>query len=266
MPGGSQYNLRSQESQQGVQDDTDEDGNAAQPAHMTAIIASLNALTNAVAQLKAITEESQRDIERLRNNIQFDARSNVIEAMQQDSETTPVTRPERSTQNAVLEVSDSVTKLYDLPIFSGNTEDWPLFLANYKDTTETFRYSNRHNLMRLHKCLVGRARETVASMLIYPDDVPNAIAELEFQFGRPDLLVRSQLLKIQQFQTIAENKVEQILAFSTRTRNVVAFLTSAKCEHHLANTTLLEQLVTKLPPSKQFEWTRYAVNLKPYHN
>ncbi|XP_067635454.1 uncharacterized protein [Eurosta solidaginis] len=48
------------------------------------------------------------------------------------------------------------------------------------------------------------------------------------------------------------------------TRNVVAFLTSAKCEHHLNNTTLLEQLVTNLPPGKQYEWTRHAVNIKSY--
>ncbi|XP_036346995.1 uncharacterized protein LOC118756332 isoform X1 [Rhagoletis pomonella] len=262
MP-GSNYNLRHQDRSQGEQMEGDGGVNdGAQGGQFSAIVASLNALTNAVAQLKTVTEESQRDIERLRNNIELDVHQPVV--TQQASETTSEIMPERSAQNTLVETSESANKLYDLPTFSGNTEEWPLFLANFKDTTEAFRYSNRQNLMRLHKCLVGRAKETVASMLIYPEDVPNAIAELEFQFGRPDLLVRSQLSKIQQFPNIAENKVEQILSFSTRTRNIVAFLTSAKCEHHLNNTTLLEQLVTKLPPSKQYEWTRHAVNIKPY--
>ncbi|XP_036334843.1 uncharacterized protein LOC118745501 [Rhagoletis pomonella] len=259
------YNLRSIERDQSEHQDSEENAEGVQQTQLATIVASLNALTNAVAQLKTVTEESQRDIERLRNNIQIDVQQasqpNLIEATHQSSS---VSYPEGPVQSTALAASESVTKLYDLPIFSGNSDEWPLFLANFKDTTQAFRYSNRQNLMSLHKCLVGRAKETVASMLIFPEDVRNAIAELEFHFGRPDLLVRSQLNKIQQFPNIGENKAEQIISFSTKTRNIVAFLTSAKCEHHLANTTLLEQLVTKLPPSKQYEWTRHAVSIKPY--
>ncbi|XP_017462961.1 PREDICTED: uncharacterized protein LOC108356356 [Rhagoletis zephyria] len=89
--------------------------------------------------------------------------------------------------------------------------------------------------MRLQKCLVGPAKEAVVSMLIYPDDVPNVLNELEFRFGRPDILVKWQLSKLQQLPTIAEHKPEQIVTFSTKVRNVVAFLKSAKCDQHLSN-------------------------------
>ncbi|KAI8116870.1 hypothetical protein CVS40_11135 [Lucilia cuprina] len=53
---------------------------------------------------------------------------------------------------------DSAQILYDLPQFSGVAEDWPLFIANFKDTTNMYKYSNRQNLMRLQKCLQGQAR------------------------------------------------------------------------------------------------------------
>ncbi|XP_037816929.1 uncharacterized protein LOC119607191 [Lucilia sericata] len=155
-------------------------------------------------------------------------------------------------------------KLYDLPLFSGNPDEWPLFIANYKDTTETFKYNDRQNLMRLQKCLAGTAREAVASMLVYPDNVPNVIEELEFRFGRPDILVRSQLQKIQQFPVINRKKMDQIIIFSTKVRNVVAFLTSAGCSHHLMSTTLLEEMVSKLPDDQQFDWVKSASIIKPF--
>ncbi|XP_075157911.1 uncharacterized protein LOC142231178 [Haematobia irritans] len=136
--------------------------------------------------------------------------------------------------------ADTMGKLYDLPPFSGNANEWPLFIANFKDTTEFFRYSNRHNLMRLQKCLSGPAKEAVASMLIFPNDVPKVIEELEFRFGRPDIL------------------------FSTAVRNVVAFLNSADCQHHLISTTLLEEMVSKLPLDQQFEWAKVATGIKPF--
>ncbi|XP_067613958.1 uncharacterized protein [Eurosta solidaginis] len=265
MPGGNGYNLLSQDSTQHDPEENTEGAVGASQIHLASIVESMNALTNAVSELRVATEESQRDIERLRSNIEREAQQvpqpHLVEATRQSS---PVSLPERPTQDTVLASNESVTKLYDLPSFSGNSDEWPLFLANFKDTTQAFRYSNRQNLMRLHKCLVGRAKETVASMLIYPNDVPNAIAELECHFGRPAILVRSQISKVQQFPSISENKVDQIIAFSTKTRNIVGFLTSAKCEHHLSNTTLLEQLVMKLPPSKQYEWTRQAINIRPY--
>lgn len=143
--------------------------------------------------------------------------------------------------------SHNLRKIYDLPVYSGKPEEWPLFYANFKDSTNEFNYNHRHNLMRLQKCLTGDAREAVASLLIYPNDVPKVIEELEFRFGRPDLLVRSQLQIVQKFPPISAKRLEQIITFATKVRNVVAFLNSANCSHHLLNSTLLEELVSKLP-------------------
>ncbi|XP_073821377.1 uncharacterized protein [Musca autumnalis] len=152
--------------------------------------------------------------------------------------------------------AEGMCKLYDLPPFTGNADEWPLFIANFNDTTEAFRYSHRQNLMRLQKCLSGPAKEAVSSMLIYPNDVPKVIEE--------DILVRSQILKVKQFPNICKKKLDQIISFSTTVRNVVAFLTSAGCQHHLMSTTLLEEMVSKLPVEHQFQWAREAAKIKPF--
>ncbi|XP_036348019.1 uncharacterized protein LOC118757413 [Rhagoletis pomonella] len=223
--------------------------------HMNAIIVTLNALRASVEELRNSTMESQRDIIRLREDMQPPneiGQSATLQPAQGES------------SQMVVPATDSQVKLYDLPTFGGNAEEWSLFFANFNDTTEAFRYSHRQNLMRLQKCLVGAAKEAVASLLIYPEDVPNVLNELQFRFGRPDILVKWQLNKLQQFPTIPEHKPEQIVPFSTRVRNVVAFLKSAKSQQHLANVSLLEQMICKLPQNKQFDWAKHAVDIKPY--
>ncbi|XP_036320424.1 uncharacterized protein LOC118734934, partial [Rhagoletis pomonella] len=160
----------------------------------------------------------------------------------------------------VTYVENPAAKLYPLPSFSGDPEDWPLFKACYIDTTREFGYNNKHNLIRLQKALCGNAKQKVSSLLIFPDEVSHVLEELEFNFGRPELLLRIQMQKIQQCPTISERNIEQIVDFANRVRNIVAFLKSANCHQHLMSPMLLELLVLKMPASKQFEWSRHVVN------
>ncbi|XP_067640778.1 uncharacterized protein [Eurosta solidaginis] len=156
------------------------------------------------------------------------------------------------------------TKLYPLPEFDGNPEDWPLFYSSFADTTREYNYSDRQNLMRLQKALKGDAKLAVTSLLIFPENVRNILEELRFNFGRPELLIRAQLRKVQSFPNITEDRMEQVLDLSNQVRNITAFFKSARCEQHLVNPTLLEQLISKLPASKQFEWSKHASTVTPF--
>ncbi|XP_075167679.1 uncharacterized protein LOC142239799 [Haematobia irritans] len=246
---------------------------------LSTILAGINDLVRAVA-------ESRRDIDSIRDQIQLQqqytsiaiGQSNAIDARRREhiqlndytlgnqQQTIPPLPHVSSDQLGATRSGNipSAPKIYDLPVFSGKPEDWPLFSANFKDSTETFNYNNRHNLMRLQKGLIGEAKEAVSSMLIHPSNVPNIMKELEFRFGRPELLVRSQLNIIRQFPVITPKRMDQIVNFSTKVRNVEAFLNSAHCSHHLTNATLLEELVSKLPIDKQYEWARSSITIKPY--
>lgn len=175
---------------------------------------------------------------------------------------TPASLGSNST-DVVYVPTTTVGKLHDLPTFSGNVEEWPLFIANFEDSTEDFRYNNRQNLQRLQKCLVGPAKEAVASMLINVLNVPDVIDELKFRFGRPDILVRHQINKIQGFPTIIEGRSDQLLTFSTQVRNVVSFLKSSNSQHNLNNIIILDELVAKLPQNKQYEWAKHSTTIQP---
>ncbi|XP_036320315.1 uncharacterized protein LOC118734718 [Rhagoletis pomonella] len=141
-------------------------------------------------------------------------------------------QPPNNIQRGIISyVDSSVVKLYPLPNFDGNPEDWPLFRACYYDTTRDLGYNDRQNLMRLHKALQGNAKRVVSSLLVFLDNVSQVIEELQFNFGRPELLVRVEMHKIQQFPLIVESRVDKIVDFSNLVRNIVAFLRSANCEY-----------------------------------
>ncbi|XP_055918553.1 uncharacterized protein LOC129950651 [Eupeodes corollae] len=256
------------------------------------ILENLKKLSASVAELKSETKQSQEEIERLQAKMSTanmvnavnvppnanDVLLNTIE-LQPDASEIPVNAIKNTTSAAltVLPCSPPMSwshqpatsnnfapptmKLHDLPTFSGRPDEWPLFLANYEDSTADFNYNNRQNLQRLQKCLNGPAREAVTSMLINKENVPEIIEELKFRFGRPDILVRNQLQKIQQFPAMKQNKTDQILDYSTQVRNVVALLKASKSEHSLQNSIILEELVGKLPEDKQYEWVKHATTL-----
>ncbi|XP_017487272.1 PREDICTED: uncharacterized protein LOC108375640, partial [Rhagoletis zephyria] len=156
-------------------------------------------------------------------------------------------------------------KLQDLPEFSGKPEDWPIFFTAYTESTAVYGYSCFENNLRLQKSLRGEAREAIKSLLIHPNNVGNIIEQLRFRYGRPEQLIPSQLAHVREIAPISESSVVKLIPFATKIANICAFLRSA-CggEQHLANPTLLDELVGKLPMSKRIEWAVFASSLQPY--
>lgn len=79
----------------------------------------------------------------------------------------------------------------DLPDFNGNSLEWHAFISQYRISSELCNFNNQLilfiiiliNLARLQKCLKGKAREVVQSLLIFPDNVDRVIEVLESRFG-----------------------------------------------------------------------------------
>lgn len=136
-------------------------------------------------------------------------------------------------------------------------EEWPLFSTAYKETTLTYLYTELENLFRLQKAVKGDARQRVESLLIHPSNVATVMSTLEFCYGRPELLIRSQLAKARSFPVITEAKICEIVNLSTMVSNLVAFLESAGATPHLNDPTLLDELVSKLPLDRKEDWIRH---------
>lgn len=153
-----------------------------------------------------------------------------------------------------------IRKLYDLPEFNGRPEQWPIFFTSYKETTQTYHYTNLENLSRLQKALRGDAKAKVEAFLIHPESVDGVMKTLEFHYGRPQIMIRSQISRVRAFPAISGRKMSEIINFSTMVANLTVFLENAGATPHLSNPTLLDELVNKLPFSKREEWVKYSLN------
>ncbi|XP_062712864.1 uncharacterized protein LOC134289986 [Aedes albopictus] len=148
----------------------------------------------------------------------------------------------------------------ELPTFTGNPEECPLFISIYRNSTAMCGYSQAENLMRLQKCLRGKALEAVRSNLLLPSSVPKIMQTLETLFGSPERLVQSLLIKVRNVPTPKAERLETLVNFGLVVQNLVGHLQAANQHAHLNNPTLLQELVDKLPPHLRLDWALYKRN------
>jgi len=148
----------------------------------------------------------------------------------------------------------------ELPIFSGDSQEWPAFISQFRRSTTVCGYNADENLMRLQRCLKGRARETVAAMLSLPENVPVVVAALERRFGRPYQIIGNMIGKIMQMSAIQEDKPDSIIDLSNAVIGLVASMKSLGHCGHMMNPQLLQELVGKLTPTLRLQWGAVAVN------
>ncbi|XP_070067073.1 uncharacterized protein [Drosophila virilis] len=108
------------------------------------------------------------------------------------------------------------------------------------------------------------SRDTVKLLLIHPRNVNNVMEQLRFRYGRPEQLIRCQLVSIREVQLIQEHNIAKIVPYATRVINLAALPQLTNGEQHIGNPTLMEDLVAKLPPSKRVEWARHAATISPF--
>ncbi|XP_055633876.1 uncharacterized protein LOC129774196 [Toxorhynchites rutilus septentrionalis] len=159
----------------------------------------------------------------------------------------------------------------ELPTFSGNPADWPVFISNYKYTTEACGYSDGENMIRLQRCLKGAAWESVQSRLILPASIPQVIEALRMRYGRAELLIESLIDKTKSAPSPRSDRLETLIEFGMMVQALCDHIIAADLPEHLANPTLLKDLVTKLPADCKMQWAGYrrhqgVVNLRTFGN
>ena len=152
----------------------------------------------------------------------------------------------------------------DLPIFTGAPEEWPTFISQYRRSTEACGFTNDENVARLLKCLKGKARETVEAMLTVPENVNDAIKDLESRFGRPDKVIEVMIDRAKKVPEVRLDNMETILDVSNAVKNVVATMKHLNCTGHLTNPHLLKELNSKLPGHLQLQWGHMVAAKTPF--
>lgn len=150
----------------------------------------------------------------------------------------------------------------DLPTFSGCPEEWPLFSSTYDWSTEVCGLTDAENLIRLQRSLRGEALEAVKRILIHPSCVPHAISTLILLYGQPDKILFSLKNKIKTLPPINLNKMETITNFAIQVKGLQSTIEACGLFDELNDTSLLQELVAKLPPYYQIIWGSIKLGLQ----
>ena len=177
-----------------------------------------------------------------------------------DDSTSSESTPQGSNQNCVptsQQICARQVMSVDLPVFTGDPEDWPVFYSQYQNTTRACGYTHSENLVRLQRCLKGKALEYVRSSLMLPELVPKVIKTLEMLYGRPTVLINSLINKIRTIPPPNIDHLETVIDYGMAVQNLFDHLTAMNQKEHLRNPTLLQELEAKLPGQMKLEWARY---------
>ena len=108
----------------------------------------------------------------------------------------------------------------ELPSFSGNPKEWSVFIASYDYSNGMC--SDEENMLRLQRCLKGKAFDAVESCLYHPSSVPEAIEILRERYGRPALIVKALMSKIRAMPAPKANDFESLADYGYAVRTLCA--------------------------------------------
>ncbi|XP_062701742.1 uncharacterized protein LOC134285262 [Aedes albopictus] len=150
----------------------------------------------------------------------------------------------------------------DLPPFTGNPEEWPIFFSTYESTTRMCGYTNDENMIRLRNCLRGDAFAAVRSFLLHPSTVDRAISALKLRFGQPRFVIHSLRDKIIAMPPLKPDSINRMIDFALAVQNLEATIDACGQRDLMRDTSLLGELIGKLPASMKLEWARHTRSLR----
>ena len=142
----------------------------------------------------------------------------------------------------------------DLPLFSGDPAEWPMFHHLYESSTRECGFSDAENVARLQRSLKGKARDTVQSMLALPSNLSLIMETLASRFGQPDYVVQTVIEKARSLKSIKSDELESLIDLSNSVNNLVTTMKLMDCTGHMQNPQLRQELVQKLPVQMRLAW------------
>uniref|UniRef100_A0A182I5D9 Uncharacterized protein n=1 Tax=Anopheles arabiensis TaxID=7173 RepID=A0A182I5D9_ANOAR len=143
----------------------------------------------------------------------------------------------------------------EVSIFSGDPEEWPLFLSTFEEAAKTCGFISAENLIRLQRC--QDALELVKGQLTIKENVPDVIESLKMVYGKPSLLIRSLLNKIRNLPPPRPDKMRTVIEFGLAVKALTNQMKAAKLNAHLNNPMLLEELEEKLSGEMRLNWAAF---------
>lgn len=146
----------------------------------------------------------------------------------------------------------------DLPDFSGNIEDWPLFYSMFNSSSQMCGFTNEENMLRLRKCLKGRALEAVRCRLLHPSNVVGVISTLKMLYGKPEAIIHAIIRKIRAMPPPNLERLETVVNFALSVENLCATIEACNLNEYIYNASLRYELIDKLPSSLKLDWSKFS--------
>ncbi|OXA45360.1 hypothetical protein Fcan01_20206 [Folsomia candida] len=179
---------------------------------------------------------------------------------------TPMHHPHRSAtikpQSTSQKILARQVQGRDLSQFSGKIEEWPAFILAFESSTTNCQFTEGENLIRLQRSLRGEALELVQCLLVDHRGVRIAIDKLRKRFGRPGVIMKTMMQKLQQIQNVKTDNYESWVKLGTGMDNLVSTIKSLGAKQQLSNPSLVDELVKKLPAQKAMEWEKFKLRKK----
>jgi len=145
----------------------------------------------------------------------------------------------------------------ELPEFSGDPLQWPLFYSQYVNSTKMCGFSDYENIVRLTKALSGRAKEAVQTLFYLPNNCSEIIKILKSRFGDSRHIIRNLLSQVKNFSVIREDKTENLVRFYDHLTNLVYTLKTLEENDNLRNPSLFEEILNKLPMTHRLSFMQF---------
>lgn len=156
----------------------------------------------------------------------------------------------------VLALTMKRATIQQLPAFSGDSKEWPLFNSVYMRTAEDGRFSDRENIERLRKALKGEARDTVVNLLMFSEKAQVVMDELSKVYGRPERVIVGLMTEILAMKPPKDQPEHKLRDFAVKVRNFAASAKAMGMSYELDNEYALAQLASKIHPSAYREWMK----------
>lgn len=153
----------------------------------------------------------------------------------------------------------------DLPLFTGRPEEYPLYSSTFDWSTTACGLTDAENLVRLQRSLRGEALEAVERILVHPSCVAHAISTLKVLYGQPEKILYSLKNKIKSLPNVNPNKMETIINFAIQVKGLLSTIEACGLTDELNNSSLLQELLSKLPPYYRLNWGKQKLHLQQFN-
>ena len=148
---------------------------------------------------------------------------------------------------------------WKLSSFDGNLLQWPEWFGQFKSAIDAKVLSDDVKLTYPKTLVPGKAKNAIAEFAYSGVFYKDALKTLERKFGQPLTIVAAHLEKLSIFPPLKMHNAGSIISFASCISSLVAVLKWLGYEYDLKSTSVLNQVISKLPPNMKDSWSLHSV-------